>query len=183
MKRTTLITGLTAFAVLGTVAMVQAKGGNGADHAARPGFSELDADGDGKIRAAELEAMRKARFDAMDTDSNGAISVEEFTSARDTARQKRIERMIERMDANSNGAIEFDELGAGREKRDGDMLGRIDTDKDGAISQEEYDTALANMTQHRGHRGGHKGRHHGGSHDDDQEFGHGAHDGQGKFLE
>ena len=51
MKRTPLIIGLTVVAIAGAAAMVQAKGGRGEgmDHANRPTFEQLDADGDGSI--------------------------------------------------------------------------------------------------------------------------------------
>lgn len=72
-----------------------------------------DTNGDGQISRAEFMARAQARFATLDVDKNGAISREE------------------RRDARSD-------RGHGHGKRDGGMLRRLDTDKDGRISRAEF---------------------------------------------
>lgn len=168
-KKTLVAVALTA-ALLGTVALAQNKGmgdgmgggmgmgmGGGMDmHGGGRGamlgemFDTLDADKDGKVTFAEMEAHRKAEFTAADTNADGALNAEEL-SAHQMARMQ--ERMVERtqmmldnMDNDGNGSLSIDELGEGPGQR---HFARIDTDNDGAISKAEAEAAM----EHRGKRG------------------------------
>lgn len=123
-------------------------------------FSTLDADKDGKVTKAELDAQKTARFTEADTNKDGKLSAEELTAARDAmiAKRKadRLADMVAKMDKDGDGMIAIDELpsppNADR------MFDRIDTDKDGAISQAEADAAKQMMQERmekRGERDGH----------------------------
>src|SRR5690606_28300302 len=50
-------------------------------HAAQA-FERLDANGDGRLDAADREARHQARFDRLDANGDGAISREEFATIR-----------------------------------------------------------------------------------------------------
>ncbi|WP_068311257.1 EF-hand domain-containing protein [Aliiruegeria sabulilitoris] len=135
----------------------------------RPGFTQIDTDGDGKISAEELKAFPAARaterFKAADADGDGKISKEEMAAEIETMRaareNNRLDNMIARFDTDKDGFISQEEMeaamGQGRAQRDpGDRMMRFaDTDKDGAISEAEY-AAMAERMQQRGDRFGGK---------------------------
>ncbi|MGR3503314.1 EF-hand domain-containing protein [Pseudaestuariivita sp.] len=136
-----------------------------------PAFEELDADADGSVTAAELEAFGAARwaarFAAIDTDGNGAVSAEELAAAADKRAAVRsarhAARMIERLDADGDGALSLAELAerGGSDRRGGDraerLLSRADTDGSGALSEAEYSAALDKMKARRDGGPRHKG--------------------------
>lgn len=104
-------------------------------------FEKLDADSDGKITRAEMDAHAKARFEEADTNKDGSISPEEMTAQIEQRHKKRAERrskrMIKHLDANNDGALSLEEMQAGR-KGQGRMFEKLDADGDGAISKEEF---------------------------------------------
>lgn len=118
----------------------------------RPGFDEIDADGDGKITTEEMTMHMQSRFDGADSDGDDVISREELVRhmmARQTERMgQRADHMIERYDSDGDGALSMQEM---RDRRSGRMMKRMDLDGDGAVSRAEFET---------GH-GRHGDRHHG----------------------
>ncbi len=96
-------------------------------------FARMDANADGQLDAADREARQRQMFDKMDADSNGAITFEEFTSARESFREMRGERS----EARGRGGRRFAGRGGGER-----MLARADSDGDGAVSQAEFSAAL-----------------------------------------
>lgn len=140
-------------------------------HGMRPGFEELDADGDGKVTRDEMQAHMQARFGAADTDGDGKLSRAEL-SARIEARQaerreRRLDRMFDRHDTDGDGALSMDEM---RGDRAGPMFSRLDADDDGAVSKEEFERM---RERHRGYskgRGGERGHMmHDDGYDDEQD--------------
>ena len=81
MKHTQFIAVIVAVAGLTGASAALAKPGMGA-HGARVSFEELDADGNGEVTQAEVEAHRAARFAATDTDGDGKLSAAEIESLR-----------------------------------------------------------------------------------------------------
>lgn len=118
-------------------------------------FARMDANGDGKLDAADREARRKRSFDRVDADGDGAISFTEFTARRD-ARAEGGERkgprfgrggraMARTADTDSDGAVTRAEFaGAALERFD-----RVDADKSGAISRDERRAARGPMRHRR----------------------------------
>lgn len=106
-------------------------------------FAAVDANGDGEITQAEVEAFRAAQFASIDADGNGTVDADElaaFAAAReDERRAERAERVVERADTDGDGVLSQDELQANR--RGGDMFERLDADDSGTITQEEVETA------------------------------------------
>ncbi len=151
MKRTTLIAGLTVLAIGATSGLAFAKGpgGEGRGHGGpRFDFDAIDANGDGKITQAEIDAYRLAKFAEADTDGDGNLSVEELAAqaeARKAEREarraemgaERIAKMVEKKDTNGDGMLSADEMGDG--DRAAKMFEKLDTDGDGAISKEELE--------------------------------------------
>ena len=165
MKTTLLMAGI-ATALMVNTAEAQGQTGRGPD---LPGFEQIDADNDGLVTTAELQAAIQAqaaeRFAQSDTDGDGALSAEELAAAaaarEDARRERNMTRMIERLDANDDGLLQMDEMQARSEDRNTDRQGRMfammDTDDDGSLSAQEYETALAFMAE-RGERGDRGGR-------------------------
>ncbi len=160
MTRSILITGLAALALAGTATIgFAASEGAGASkpgmgqRGAAMNFDAIDADGDGKITAEEMQAYGAQRFAVADTNGDGYIDAAEMQVqmlAQSTARiERRTARMIARMDTDGDGQLSPKEMRAGPRGADAGedrfalMLARMDTDGDGAISREEMEAARA----------------------------------------
>lgn len=129
----------------------------------RPGFAELDADGDGRITAEDFEARRAERFAAFDTNGDGQVSRTEFEAEASARAAERAGAIFERLDVDGDGMLSRDviemlsrdviELGGGAMAPR--MIDRFDTDGDGAISAEEFEARGSRMS---GMRDGMRGR-------------------------
>lgn len=152
-------------ATLSTAAMAQDAGGP-----PKLDFAAMDADKDGSVTKAEVEAFRATEIAAIDADKDGKITAAEL-AAHHVARanedmaaraDKRAKHMIVDLDSDGDGALTVAEMTAGGK---GDkMFNRIDANSDGAISQAEADDAMAKMDRRGGH-GGRDGGRHGGKGD------------------
>lgn len=115
-------------------------------------FAAIDADRDGKITRAELEAHRTARVAAVDADKDGKLSAAELKAQAmeraGTRADEMAARMIERHDSDGDGLISAAELAAGPAPMD--IFDRIDADKDGAISADEAEAARKFMARRMG---------------------------------
>ena len=108
-------------------------------------FEEIDADGNGEITQAEMDAMKAARFAKVDANGDGALSIEELTAQGAQKAATRAEKMLERRDANGDGVLSADEMS--KPERSGKMFDRFDADGSGAISKEEFEEASNQMHQ------------------------------------
>jgi Ca2+-binding EF-hand superfamily protein len=137
-------------------------------------FGEFDADGDGRVTAAEIEAYRAARFAELDADGNGQVSRQEFMDHAAVRAGERAGTMFDRLDADGDGALSRDAIearrGAGPDLER--MIARFDADGDGAISEAEMAQARERFA---GRRQGHGGgvMRHGGDRDGRMMGGHG----------
>lgn len=161
-KKTAIVALAVMGALMGTAALAEkggmgmggemgmGMGGEGRGAMLNRMFDTIDADSDGKVTLAELQAHRKAEFAAADTNGDGALSPEEL-SAHQLARMQermaeRTQAMLDNMDNDGNGSLSEDEMGEGPGERN---FARLDTDNDGAISKAEAEEAM----QHRRKRG------------------------------
>ena len=135
---------------------------------AKLALDKWDLNGDGKLEPIEIEnarkairgdidAIRKDRFAKADTDSNGYLSLVEFTAAAPpdkTPAQIALDFAL--LDTNKDKQISFDEFVAGCPKPpvvpDVPMwamvpFDAVDTEKDGIISFEEFTALLTNPPQ------------------------------------
>ncbi|WP_426034571.1 EF-hand domain-containing protein [Cypionkella sp. TWP1-2-1b2] len=121
-------------------------------------FATLDADKDGKVTKAEVEALRAARVKAMDANADGKISADELAAPRIAAAGDRIKarsaERVKKMDSDGDGLLSAAEMAArpGPEM----LFDRIDANADGAVTQDEVDAARKAM--HEKHGKGH-GKH------------------------
>jgi Ca2+-binding EF-hand superfamily protein len=98
-------------------------------------FEQLDADKDGKLSRAELEAGPAARFASTDANKDGKISAEEISAEGKNRAEKRFGKMLERFDADKDGALSFEEMKGG--ERHAKMFDKLDADEDGFLSKDE----------------------------------------------
>lgn len=98
-------------------------------------FDKIDANGDGSITLEEITAHRDARFTQADANGDGFLTPDEMRGG------NRAKRMMERLDTNKDGVLDSAELEAGdaerMSRRVARMLERIDADGDGKVSMEE----------------------------------------------
>jgi len=137
MKTKILITAILASIVVTAAAAQNAAG--------RPDFSNLDADGDGGVTLAEMQAHRADRFASTDSNSDGGLSADELIAAANSRAADRAAQMLDRFDANDDGLLQQAELpqrGGDRAER---MFVRIDADGDGSITQAEFDAMKDRM--------------------------------------
>ena len=128
-------------------------------------FAAMDADKDGKLTQAEIDAFRAAEVTAVDADKDGKLSADELSAmvqARMAARAtEMVSRMIERHDADGDGLLTAAEF-ATRPAPD-HLFEMADADGDGALTQDELDAARDQMAEMRGPGEGRgHGRGHGG---------------------
>jgi len=119
-------------------------------------FETVDADKDGKITQAELDAYRAAEATAMDTNADGKLSAEELTAAhlaRMTERATQMAtEMVERLDTDGDKALSAAEMAA--RPMPAMLFEKADTDGDGAVTKAEVEALRGKMTERMGPRGG-----------------------------
>lgn len=131
-------------------------------------FEAADADKDGKVTEAELDALRAAEAKAMDSNGDGKLTVEELTAAhlaRMTARATEMAtRRVEAQDTDGDMALSAAELAS--RPMPAMLFGRADADNDGAVTEAELEAMHAEMGERHGEnrdgrhgKGGHKPRH------------------------
>ena len=162
MNRMTLAISAAAIALAGSTAALAATHGgkHGPDangdgtvtqaemqaHGARM-FDRMDSNNDGAINAADRTARQAERFARLDDNGDGEVTQAEMRTAHEARRAERQARMAERREKMADRAEE--------------RFAALDTDKSGGLSQAEMSAA-------RGKRGGaetaREGRHGGGHH-------------------
>lgn len=150
MEKTFWITGALAIILGAGIASVAVANQGGEQH--RPSFEALDADKDGKLTQAELDAHKAQEFTKADTNGDGKLSSDEML-ARATAKRaehmsKRVAKMIERVDTDGDGmlsAAELQDMPRGK-----GMFKRMDADGDGVITGEEFAAHKPGRGKHRG---------------------------------
>lgn len=134
-----LVLASVGLALAMTPIMAQAKGG----HGPRIAFEELDADGNGSITEAEMQAHRDAGFTTADTDGDGSLSRAELEArakgGKEDRMERRLDKMMERLDADENGSLSKEEMADAGGKHKGKGFSRMDKDGNGEISKAEFD--------------------------------------------
>lgn len=143
MKSATFISAivLSAVTVTGTTALAKGFRDRGPIN-----FQELDADGDGQVTKAELEAHRTQMFTSADANGDGKLSVEEMQAEVQKKANDRVTEMFARHDSNNDGFLTTDEMP--KPRRAGMMFDRIDADGNGSLSEQEFANARDKMGRH-----------------------------------
>ena len=95
-------------------------------------FRHMDRNGDQRVNEEELLEMARQRFERMDHNSDGRLSVGEF-KGRGRRMRMEMERFRRLADRDADGALSREEMLEGMRQRLRDM----DADKDGSLTREE----------------------------------------------
>ncbi len=106
-------------------------GGHG--HWGRWLFQEMDANKDGKVAQAEIDAFEAARAAEIDANHDGKITAEEIQAFREKERARREAAELARMDTNGDGSVSVQEYEAAQTWR----LARMDRNGDGTIDEQD----------------------------------------------
>ncbi|MBO6757811.1 MAG: EF-hand domain-containing protein [Roseibium sp.] len=101
-------------------------------------FDRFDADDDGAITQAEVDAQAAAMFTAADTNTDGAVDLEEFRAELLNHSEDRRVRAFQRLDRDGDGTVTLEEYNGVSDR----MFNRMDRNDDGVLERV------------RGHRGG-----------------------------
>ena len=116
-------------------------------------LEQVDANADGAVTKAEIEAHRTDKFASADTNGDNLVSAAEFEEfAIAECERKQAERRA-KLDTNGDGMITADEHAAADDKRVDRLFERMDADGDGVITEAERDAAKEAMKERRGKRG------------------------------
>jgi len=164
-RPTTLVLASSAAARLATTTMAERRGNtqgrHGGGSAMMSDFAAMDADSEGKITPAEIEACRTAGMTAADTAKDGFRNADKLSAMsvalvadRATARAAEMSgRMMKRQDAGGDGKPCMSEMAprTGQER----LFQRVDTDQDGALRMAELTAAKDRMAERKGQTGRH----------------------------
>ena len=111
-------------------------------------FKQLDADANGKLSLAEINARAEKRILRMDRDDDGTVSGAEIEAWLKQGMEKRRDFLLADYDTNRDGVISRDELSAVVSIE----FGKADKDADGGVSLDEsrsyrYVRAAADQVQ------------------------------------
>ena len=95
-------------------------------------FARVDADGDGEVTRAEIDAFRTAQVSGADTGGDGALSIEEFDTLYRQFTRTRMVRVFQRLDRDGDGVVSAAEMGRPIDR----MIERMDRDGDGVLTLE-----------------------------------------------
>ena len=93
-------------------------------------FEEVDADGDGAVTQAEIDAYRTAQVGGADADGDGSLSLDEFQTLWLDQMRPRMVDAFQNLDEDGDGRITEAEL----DDRFGRVVARLDRNGDGALS-------------------------------------------------
>jgi Ca2+-binding EF-hand superfamily protein len=103
-------------------------------------FDILDRNGDGKLSQGEHQENARQMFEAMDANADGTVTAAELEATHELISGKKdqkgrmpVAEMIAVIDTNNDGKISAEEHEAGAKR----MFEMLDTDKDGAVTKSE----------------------------------------------
>ena len=154
MKRTLLAALIAGMSVTLVAPMAMADRGDGPrGHGAR--IDAMDTNDDGQITLEEAQGAFAARFATLDADGNGTLSQSELVA---DAQARSAERATERfaaLDTDGDGELTQAEMPGPRGDRVARMFDRLDTNDDDVLSAEELEAAKTMHGKPRGKDGRH----------------------------
>lgn len=95
-------------------------------------FAQVDADGDGSVTQAEVDAFRAAKVAGADASGDGGLSIEEFDTLYREFTRSRMVDAFQDLDGDGDGVISVAEM----DLRYGNVVERMDRNDDGALTLE-----------------------------------------------
>lgn len=142
-SHTKKVIGVAVAATVATIAVagvVQAARGYGGGCGGMAGkmigshvVERFDADGDGRLTQAEIDAARADHMTRFDADGNGALTLEEFEGLFHELTQPVTVRAFQMLDPDGDASISADEL----DQRLARAVARHDRNGDGALSPDD----------------------------------------------
>jgi hypothetical protein len=111
-------------------------------------FAQVDADGNGAITQAEVDAFRTAQVAAADASGDGNLSLDEFATVYAQIMRPQMVDAFQALDEDGDGAVTAAEMDA----RFGSVVAEMDRNGDGALSPD--DRPKRGDRGGRGNRGG-----------------------------
>ena len=143
--RTKYLLAASAAVLVGAVA-VAAPG-----HMGGRGFDKLDANSDGSVTRAEIDAQAAERFAKIDANRDGFVTQAEMTAHHEAMRAQWAAKMKERADQGGERAEKraerMEKRGERLAKRGGERFAKRDADSDGRISLAEFQAGGAKMIE------------------------------------
>lgn len=96
-------------------------------------LERFDADKDGQVSLQEFEDARNHRFEDIDSDGSGGVTLEEMRAHREKMRQEREARRFAKLDADGSGEVSEEEF----QNKKKSMFERLDKNGDGVIEKSE----------------------------------------------
>lgn len=102
-------------------------------------LARLDTNQNGSLSKDEVRGRMAERFDTIDANGDGEISIDELSAARDQAGERMGEKgeKVKNADTDGNGAISIDEASAAGMDKLVEHFALVDIDGDGEISRKE----------------------------------------------
>ena len=153
MTKPIVLTGtLVAMLVAGSAVYAAGPGGIGKFSQQPATFEELDADSDGEVTRAEMDANGQARFAAADTDNDGFLSPAELEARAQEGVKNRVNFLMSRADADKDGKLSYDEMRNAVPKRQA-TFEDLDTDNSGGLTKAEMEAGHRKFWQKRPKKG------------------------------
>jgi Ca2+-binding EF-hand superfamily protein len=96
-------------------------------------FEQFDADGDGKLTQAEIDAGAKSRFAEADADKQGGVTIQEFEPWFWKQHRETMVRAFQFLDRDGDGSITEEEVTV----LTGKAVERMDRNGDGALTRDD----------------------------------------------
>ena len=117
-------------------------------------FETFDANEDGRITQAEIDAFRKGQFDEHDANKDGKLTLQEYQNLWLSVMRERMVDAFQRHDDDGNAEVTLEEFS----ERFSRMVRRMDNDGDGAITRDDLRSRFGNRGGPRdGRRGERRG--------------------------
>ena len=114
-----------------------------------PFMSFFDTNGDNVVTMDEFNVAASKRFETMDADNNGVVTLEEFQSFVSEKRKERHELKFQSMDSDNDGQVSREEYLNYKQQRAELRFQGMDTNNDGMISKDEYEARKSRWSGHK----------------------------------